>query len=261
MRHLLLTLIVILLASVVIIASTVRGQDSFTEAGDNTALPSHNADVGGVGAWVEAVDSAGTIIIFAIASTDYAAPTGGTNTAHVIHTMTPATSFSSADYDVSVKLRVVSTGQVDKDPIFLFGRWTDTSNHYVLGIDGDSGAGRGWALLKVVSGTPSIIESASTLTLATNDVIKLSMRGDTLKFYVNSTLIHCEVDASLSSTGIGGLGQGNYLGSTWGSTTADVNAFWASDDFTMTDFTGEGGDDNCAAGGGAPRGLLMGISG
>jgi hypothetical protein len=42
---------------------------------------------------------------------------------------------------------------------------------------------------------------------------------------------------------------------------ADVNVGWRLDSFLLDDFTGEGGDDNCAAGSpsGAPRLLLMGV--
>jgi hypothetical protein len=239
--------------SVVVLASTTVGQDTFTE-GSNTALPLHTPDTGT--SWTEAHDPGGATIT--VSTGGYVAASGGANTNHNIHTITPNPAFSSADYDVSITVTQLLTGNTDKDPFLLIGRYADSSNYYAFGVDGDTS--KTYALFEKVGGTVTVHATAA-ITMAANDVLKFSLRGDTLKVYQNGGQLACAVDASLSAAGSAGLGWGNASGATWGSNLADVNVGWRLDSFLLDDFTGEGGDDNCAAGSpsGAPRLLLMGV--
>lgn len=253
MRRSLLAALWALGLSVVVLASTTVGQDTFTE-GSNTALTLHTPDTGT--AWTEAHDPGGATAT--VNAAGYVALSAGANSNHVIYTITPNPGLSSADYDVSITVTQLVTAQSDKDPVMLIGRYADSSNYYAFGVDGDTS--KTYALFEKVGGTVTVLSTAA-ITMAANDVLKFSLRGDTLKVYQNGGQVACAVDASLSAAGSAGLAWGNAAGATWGSSLGDAATGWRLDSFLLDDFTGEGGDDNCAAGGasGAPRLLLMGV--
>ena len=222
---------------------------------------SHTTDTGASPYWAELIDSAGTQSLRAHNS-DICLVDPGASAQRVLWVMTPSSALGSADYDVFLTLAALLSGQADDDLLCVGARITDATHGYLLCIEADNNP-RGWGFY-VMNGSSSGLSKLSlttgsgTYSPSANDIMKLTLRGDTLRFYggaTGTTEIGCAVDATLSSTGQAGVGLGNF----GTESTADPNSGWSFDVITIVE-GGSGTDDNCGGGAAAtPRGPLLGV--
>ncbi|MGE0590916.1 MAG: hypothetical protein AB7G23_03050 [Vicinamibacterales bacterium] len=247
-----LLLVLLLLVPAPVAAQTVRFLDqcaaSSTE--DLVVLMNHTLTVGV--AWTEAEDTGADNNISAFQATSTCGLDASDTSDRLAYTMTPTTP-SSADYDVGFSLPAVITGQTDLDPVVAFVRWQDTSNWYACLLTAETTPR--WVLLKRLSGTTTVLDSGNSAA-TTNSSWQCLIAGDTLKVLVDSAEEGCAVDSSITDTGAGAVGFGNYWpSSAGGDDLADANTSWKIDNIAFTDQTGQGLDDNCgvAAGGGIPK--------
>jgi hypothetical protein len=241
--------------TVTLSGSTVVLSDTFTSA-STVDLASHTPDLGTL--WTKQEDTSGALRLD-VAASDYLAGSGGTS-GRVVYTGTPATVLGSADYDVKIDInQVVTTGTTDADPWFLVGRWASNTSYYGLGVDLNAAQTQAFLFVRTGSGTTVTVLGGGKkdVTLAAGDTFTLSMRGDTIKLLHTvsgvTTTLACAVDTTIAAAGAAGIGMGIIT-----DPTSDVRNDTRLDNFTTTDFTGEGGDDNC--GGGRNNMLLMGVS-
>lgn len=251
----LLALAVVAALVIQIQAATTVFNDAFTEA-VTTALASHTPTPTGT-SWTEVEDTNGTIVLSAH-NADYMTATTGVTSSRIVYTAQPSTALGSADYDVQMTVLQTVTGQSDDDTLFIGCRYASTTSYYGLGIDGNTTA-QAYLFERTGTGTSTTIISNSgsktNITLAANDVFKITCRGDTIRGYQNGVELFCAVDASITAAGEALLGMGVTT-----TATADVNTLWRGDDYIVSDATGDGGDDNCVTASFVPNGLnLLGV--
>ena len=234
-------------------AATQNVLDNFTEGPGSFDLTAHDPDTGaGVGDWAEAEDT-GVNALAINGNNDVAACNPCATASRVIYTMTPDSALGSADYDVYFTIAGMASAQADTDPIGILARWQSAGNYYVAGVTTETT--QTMFIGKRVTDAWTSLASSTSFTAIATDVLKFTLRTDTLKLYQNGTERLGVVDAAHTATGAAGIALGNF----GGTSTADVNASNGVDVWTLDDATGDGGDDNCSAGSSAPRGMLLGV--
>ncbi len=206
-------------------------EDTFTEA-SNIDLASHTPSPTGT-AWAELEDTAGTLTIDILASTDTVKASANDADDRILYDCTPAA--TAADADVEATLTAIP-GSGQARSFFLFGREADASNLLgVLTFIGASAADK--KLFEKVSGTPAELASGDNGTTA-GDKLKLEVRGTTAKLFHDTGGGFSEIlsaTTAVIAAGKGGLGFGNILTS-----TDDINVNWRIDDFKLTEFASGG---------------------
>jgi hypothetical protein len=243
-------------------AQTTVVSDNFLNTGVDEALDAqtnHSSTTGGnvcgTPCWSELIDSATTLQYNADNDDDVRASAGGTSH-RLLWVANPISAFGSADYEVSLQFVQILTLQVDGDHFCVFGRLADATHGYGACVSGAT-APQQVAIIEFDgsnSGLTPLI-SSTAFTVATNDIIKLRMAGNTLRMYggaSGTTELLCFEDSTPQTTaGQPGLGGGNFIDA-----VGDVSATWHGDNFLVVDRTGLGGDDNCAVASGPPAGSL-----
>lgn len=254
MRRLLLCLVV-LLSLVPLHAATTKFSDLFTNTGGATeqidAQVNHITNIGASPFWSELVDSQGSRFFAAIVADMLVIDTAITAN-RLLWVATPSTALSSSDYDVSILVETPPVeGQADDDDFCVFGRMADATHGYGVCVNAQADP-QAIRIIELNGANTGLTPLATgTFNVAVNDVIKLSMRGDTIKGWVNGVQKVCVVDATQTATGQGGFGVGNFI-----NVGADQSASSHYDNFLIEDATGDGGDDNCASGAVTPRTIL-----
>ena len=111
---------------------------------------------------------------------------------------------------ITVQATLTTTDNANSQ--YLVFRQTDSSNHHYVGQSGGV-----WIMYKKVAGVDTQIGTAAG-TPASGDVLKVTMDGSTIKFYVNGTLLITVTESdNLTGTGAGIA--------TWNSTTARWDNF------------------------------------
>lgn len=129
---------------------------------------------------------------------------GVSNPSRFVSDWVPAT----ADYDVTgVGRRVTATSAT----FYVMGRVVDVSNRYYAGWNGSA-----WIIGKVASGSTSTIGTGTTIvpTVGQDYTLKLEMRGDQLKLYVDGVQDVSVTDASLTAKGSAGMSLGGSTSTT-----------------------------------------------
>ena len=251
MRYLFALLLVLLCAHPTSGQTNVFG-DAFTEAIDTT-LASHVATGNhGTPSWVLDIGSSMSALATADGG-DFVRATAGCATCSMWYTMTPSTALG-ADYDVTLALAASLSGQADKDGFSINVRQADNANYYGCSFQGDTQ--QTFGIIERAAGVTAFLTGPSNITIMDGDIFICSIRGSTIKFKQNGVTIACVVDATLSAAGSAALGWGVATGVTAG---ADLNAAWHGDDLSVDDYTGLGGDDNCAGFNTVPTGMLTGV--
>lgn len=200
--------------------------DTFTEA-TTTALTSHTPDTGT--GWTQEVAATGAVAN--ASGGDYVVASANVTGDDLAVSAQPDP--STADVDVQMTLAALLTGS-GSAPFGVFARWADSSNFYGVQILPAGHAEVDAKLYKRVAGTYTVLASVDT-TWATNDIVKLELRGTAIKVYKNGVEILSATDSSITAAGKAGIywGQLSPNGS-------NVNSTWRGDDFSVTEFASGG---------------------
>ena len=208
--------------------------DNFTELTTDTALPAHapDTDVPAAGWAVTQINT--TVDLVAAQATDTAQASaddiaGSTNGIYGV-----TGTLSDADYDVEVTVKAAQTGSGD-DHAGIAGRYTDGDNFYGV-LFFQTGSANRINLFKKVAGVLTSLATDTTTVLVADDVVKLEMRGVTLKVYVNGVEKLSVTDSGLASAGKALLGLGYFFNGTITgiSSSGDIVVAWQFDAFTVT---------------------------
>lgn len=197
--------------------------DQFTSAGE--VLTSHTPTDAGTG-WTREVDaSTGQPECLATGKLRWSTTPSSTGAA-VSAQPDPAT----ADVDVEITLSSLLTSN-GAWSFGIFARWADSNNYYGVQIFPAAYATVDTRVFKKVSGSYTVLVSASSdVGWANGDVLKFELRGTTLKVYRNGSEILSVTDSALSAAGKAGV--------LWGNMTANgtsVASAWQSDNFKVTE--------------------------
>lgn len=206
-------------------------EDTFTEA-TTIDLAAHTPSPTGT-AWAELEDTDGSKTIINHSS-DHVRISAVAANNRILYECTPIA--TDADVDVEASINATSTTNATR-AMFLLGRIADKDN-LLGGICYDPAAAADKKLFEKVSGTPAELASGDT-GLATGDVIKVEVRGTTIKLYQDTGGGYSEILSStttVTTAGKGGLGFGNIL-----SASDDASAAQRWDDFKLTEFAAAGG--------------------
>lgn len=220
--------------------------DDFTRDTDTVSLGAHTPTIAGTSYSLDEMTSVRDIQV--VHTVDRAGLTGSAASNRVNYVGNPGP--TNADYDVQIKI-ITKPASGDNDPLVLFGRWQSTGNFYAVSGYHDGAAVR-LRLYKKVAGTPTSLGTDTVTALAANDVVKLEIRGTTLKVYVNGVEKISATDSEFSAAGKGGLGFGNF----W-TALEDINAAWGVDDFLITEVDVVGGAVKIVGGGKIMHGALV----
>lgn len=193
--------------------------DTFT-TGTTSELTGHTPDTGTSWTRLEQVNT--TSVIDCNATVDQARPNSGGTDARVIYLAVPAPSI--ATYDVQLTCATYSTTASNAQ--FLVARCTDASNYYSAGTYPAANSPN-VKIFKTVAGVVTELASGTT-TLADGDVLKLQIRTNSQKLFVNGVEVLAATDTALTSAGSAGFGCGN----AWVSTN-DFAATWRWDNFSV----------------------------
>lgn len=202
-------------------------EDTFTEA-STVALTSHTPSPTGTG-WTEEVAAATAVANVHSDDYVYASTTNTNNDLGVSAQPDP----SEADVDVEMKLSALYASTLAAS-FGIFARWADSSNYYGVQLLSNSHSSDSVKLFKRVSGTFTELDTVDA-TLATNDVIKLEIRGSDIKVYQNGSEILSASDSSITAAGKAGI--------MWGMLTINglhVHVNWRGDNFKVTEYASSG---------------------
>lgn len=200
--------------------------DTFTET-TTTALTSHVPDTGT--GWTQEVAATGAVAN--ASGGDYVVASANVTGDDLAVSAQPNP--TQADVDVQMTLAALLTG-TGSAPFGVFARWADSSNFYGVQILPAGHAEVDTKLFKRVAGTFTVLSSVDT-TWATNDILKLEIRGTALKVYKNGVEILSSTDSSISAAGKAGI--------LWGQITpngSNVNSTWRGDNFSVTEYASSG---------------------
>lgn len=149
-------------------------------------------------------------------------------TARGLFTFNTSGALSSADYDVQCTANMPAATNT---PIILAGRVTGTGapfssnvDAYIVDLRKSGSSGNDTRLYKSVGGTISLLASTDSVAAADNDVVKLELRTNSQKVYINGTVVLTATDSGIGSTGTGGLGWGDVADAT--SSGTEVGSGW-----------------------------------
>lgn len=203
-------------------------RDIFTEA-SNITLASHTPNTGT--SWTNIISVGSSL--FQVNATDDNIETDGGGGLSDGCLYTADATYSSADYEVSVKLSGTTLESGD-DPYILGARIADANNFYIVYFN--SGIYR---ITKRVSGTFTDLVAETAMptgdNLALSDIASFIVNGTTLEFRINGVLIASTTDSSLSAAGKAGVGMGE-IGQSLGYDTASQEL----DDFRVHTLTESG---------------------
>ena len=202
---------------------TVIFSDAMTEGAD-TILTSHTPDTGT--AWVESVNTTTASNAYVFAATDTAGIDASENSKAVIMTVTPAP--SGVNYDVELDVAALYSGAGTDDPMFVIGRYVDSSNFYAIQIKKNA-INPNIELYKYVAGTATSLGTYN-VNLTATDTLKLEIRDATKKVYINDVEQISSVDNALTAAGTAGWGVGSLING-----TDDLKNQWQIDNFIVTE--------------------------
>jgi parallel beta-helix repeat protein len=131
-------------------------------------------------------------------------------------------STSSNEYNVSITLVTTASGV---KTVILLGRYTDIDNTYAVSLS--ETAANSWFKV-VIGGTPSTLNTTAE-GVSSGDNITLEITNSIKNVWKNGVVWMSSVNNSITDTGKGGLGCGNYLGGG----SEDCVTTWALDDFVI----------------------------
>lgn len=171
--------------------------DAFTET-VTTALASHVPTIAGTG-WTEDQDTC-TSTYNADAS-DFARPNADLANCIMMYSAQPDPTVSRYDVQVSfIDAQVVAA----TDCMGVFGRWTDTSNYYSLGVCDDSGLA--YRMYKRVANvSTNLVTNAGAFSNNDTDVVIFQLINKAKRAFENGTLIISNSDNTLTSAGKAGI--------------------------------------------------------
>lgn len=194
-------------------------QDTFTGT-NGTDLSAHSLDVGG--SWTEITGFSGVI---ALNGSGICRNTGTTDGAYGVFTVTAV-----ADMDVQADF-IPQRGTGAAGNYGVLGRVQSGANTYYWFIYDNPNTR--WAIYKVVSGSPSLLNSFSGSAPSSGNTytIKGSLRGSTLTLFVNGTQLVTTTDSTITAAGYPGI----RLFNSSGGTMANADNFLAAipDGFTV----------------------------
>lgn len=139
--------------------------------------------------------------------------------------------------DVDVEMAITNLVTVNNAAGFgVFARWADSSNYYGVQIFPAAHATVDTRLFKKVSGSYTVLASVSSdLGWVASDVLKLELRGSTIKAYKNGVEALSVSDSAITAAGKAGV--------IWGNMTCDgvnIRNEWYGDDFKVTEVASSG---------------------
>jgi hypothetical protein len=194
-----------------------------TFTGSSVNLEDHLPDTGH--SWSVVWQDVGTDVIVVNGTGEGAASSGAGGGFVYTANTNAGNPYATASY--TVKTTVTATPGGDVKPLFLLGRWQDTSNFYILGFFGTF-----IRLYKCVAGTLSQVSTDVSYTLTVNDVIEFRLAGSTLAAVVNGVYKKLYSDSSITLAGRGGLAGGdvtNRVDDTFSGNTWRVDSFSVND--------------------------------
>lgn len=127
----------------------------------------------------------------------------------------------------------IGTTASPDDPLYMVGRYTNSSNFYLFGGFNATGAGAGIAILKNVSGTLTELTRDTNTNMAASTRYALDVSNSSKKFFVDEVQQLSTTDNDLTS-GKYGIAWGNFENA-----TDDVTGAWHIDNILLAEI-----DDN-----------------